>query len=51
LNSRAVSRYFSPKCPKWVPGHKQWNKNWRVWKLRPFVSDPNCCLILKPFQG
>ncbi|XP_011030915.1 PREDICTED: indole-3-acetic acid-amido synthetase GH3.6-like [Populus euphratica] len=27
LNSRAVSCYFSPKCPKWVPGHKQWNKN------------------------
>ncbi|XP_059662570.1 indole-3-acetic acid-amido synthetase GH3.6 [Cornus florida] len=28
LNSRVVSNYFSPKCPKWVPGHKQWsNKN------------------------
>ncbi|XP_050218607.1 indole-3-acetic acid-amido synthetase GH3.6 [Mercurialis annua] len=28
LNSRVVSSYFSPKCPKWVPGHKQWiNKN------------------------
>ncbi|GMJ10258.1 Gretchen Hagen3.6, DWARF IN LIGHT 1 [Hibiscus trionum] len=28
LNSRAVSSYFSPKCPKWFPGHKQWgNKN------------------------
>ncbi|XVF04035.1 hypothetical protein REPUB_Repub05bG0046000 [Reevesia pubescens] len=28
LNSRAVSSYFSPKCPKWLPGHKQWsNKN------------------------
>ncbi|KAL1821993.1 hypothetical protein ACET3Z_008771 [Daucus carota] len=25
LNSRVVSRYFSPKCPKWAPGHKQWN--------------------------
>ncbi|KAK4355305.1 hypothetical protein RND71_024276 [Anisodus tanguticus] len=25
LNSRVVSCYFSPKCPKWVPGHKQWN--------------------------
>ncbi|XP_004244168.1 indole-3-acetic acid-amido synthetase GH3.6 [Solanum lycopersicum] len=25
LNSRVVSNYFSPKCPKWVPGHKQWN--------------------------
>ncbi|XWS11139.1 hypothetical protein CRYUN_Cryun38cG0058000 [Craigia yunnanensis] len=28
LNSKAVSSYFSPKCPKWLPGHKQWsNKN------------------------
>ncbi|KAJ9671932.1 hypothetical protein PVL29_025536 [Vitis rotundifolia] len=28
LNSRVVSNYFSPKCPKWIPGHKQWcNKN------------------------
>ncbi|KAF5727996.1 putative Indole-3-acetic acid-amido synthetase GH3.6 [Tripterygium wilfordii] len=25
LNSRAVSSYFSPKCPKWVPGHRQWS--------------------------
>ncbi|KAJ8532619.1 hypothetical protein K7X08_012542 [Anisodus acutangulus] len=25
LNSRVVSSYFSPKCPKWIPGHKQWN--------------------------
>ncbi|KAM0070807.1 putative GH3 family protein [Helianthus debilis subsp. tardiflorus] len=25
LNSLVVSKYFSPKCPKWVPGHKQWN--------------------------
>ncbi|XP_076894007.1 indole-3-acetic acid-amido synthetase GH3.5-like [Bidens hawaiensis] len=25
LNSLVVSNYFSPKCPKWVPGHKQWN--------------------------
>lgn len=25
LNSRVVSNYFSPKCPKWVPGYKQWN--------------------------
>ncbi|OWM81221.1 hypothetical protein CDL15_Pgr007252 [Punica granatum] len=24
LNSRVTSNYFSPKCPKWVPGHKQW---------------------------
>ncbi|KDP39002.1 hypothetical protein JCGZ_00759 [Jatropha curcas] len=28
LNSRVVSSYLSPKCPKWIPGHKQWgNKN------------------------
>lgn len=27
LNSRAVSSYVSPKCPKWVAGHKQWNIN------------------------
>ncbi|KAB1215263.1 Indole-3-acetic acid-amido synthetase GH3.6 [Morella rubra] len=25
MNSRVVSSYLSPKCPKWVPGHKQWN--------------------------
>ncbi|KAH0709802.1 hypothetical protein KY290_011206 [Solanum tuberosum] len=25
LNSRVMSKYFSPKCPKWTPGHKQWN--------------------------
>ncbi|KAF5773845.1 putative GH3 family protein [Helianthus annuus] len=25
LNSLVVSNYFSPKCPKWFPGHKQWN--------------------------
>ncbi|TKY49006.1 Indole-3-acetic acid-amido synthetase GH3.5 [Spatholobus suberectus] len=24
LNSRVTSNYFSPKCPKWVAGHKQW---------------------------
>ncbi|XP_023511762.1 indole-3-acetic acid-amido synthetase GH3.6-like [Cucurbita pepo subsp. pepo] len=24
LNSRVVDSYFSPKCPKWVAGHKQW---------------------------
>ncbi|XP_019054555.1 PREDICTED: indole-3-acetic acid-amido synthetase GH3.6-like [Nelumbo nucifera] len=24
LNSRVRSNYFSPKCPKWVPGQKQW---------------------------
>lgn len=27
LNSRVVSNYFSPKCPKWVAGHKQWSSN------------------------
>ncbi|MED6167501.1 hypothetical protein PIB30_003473 [Stylosanthes scabra] len=27
LNSRVVERFFSPKCPKWVPGHKQWNNS------------------------
>ncbi|KAI4374737.1 hypothetical protein MLD38_012697 [Melastoma candidum] len=27
LNSRVASRYFSPKCPRWVPGHKQWTNN------------------------
>ncbi|KAK9689044.1 hypothetical protein RND81_09G031000 [Saponaria officinalis] len=27
MNSRVVSSYFSPKCPKWVPGHKQWCNN------------------------
>ncbi|KGN56171.1 indole-3-acetic acid-amido synthetase GH3.6 [Cucumis sativus] len=26
LNSRVVGSYFSPKCPKWVPGHKQWSQ-------------------------
>ncbi|WJX68711.1 hypothetical protein P8452_53054 [Trifolium repens] len=25
LESRVVENYFSPKCPKWVPGHKDWN--------------------------
>ncbi|XXG59382.1 hypothetical protein AAC387_Pa04g1480 [Persea americana] len=25
LNSRVLSNYFSPKCPKWSPGHKNWN--------------------------
>ncbi|KAF7141901.1 hypothetical protein RHSIM_Rhsim06G0190800 [Rhododendron simsii] len=24
LNSRVVSSYFSPKCPKWVAGRKEW---------------------------
>ncbi|KAL1817526.1 indole-3-acetic acid-amido synthetase GH3.6 [Daucus carota subsp. sativus] len=27
LNSRVVSKYLSPKCPEWVPGHKQWYNN------------------------
>ncbi|CAL9227028.1 unnamed protein product [Arabidopsis halleri] len=27
LNSRVVDSYLSPKCPKWVPGHKQWGSN------------------------
>ncbi|KAJ0983468.1 hypothetical protein J5N97_011723 [Dioscorea zingiberensis] len=25
LNAKVRSNYFSPKCPKWTPGHKQWN--------------------------
>ncbi|XP_051210040.1 probable indole-3-acetic acid-amido synthetase GH3.4 [Lolium perenne] len=24
LDSRVEGRYFSPKCPKWSPGNKQW---------------------------
>lgn len=24
LDSKVVSSYFSPKCPKWVPGHRTW---------------------------
>ena len=24
LDSRVVSKHFSPKCPNWVPGHKLW---------------------------
>ncbi|XP_057461236.1 indole-3-acetic acid-amido synthetase GH3.6-like [Actinidia eriantha] len=27
LNSRVVCSYFSPKCPKWAPGHRQWNNS------------------------
>ncbi|ERN12786.1 hypothetical protein AMTRI_Chr02g217940 [Amborella trichopoda] len=27
LDSRVVGKYFSPKCPKWVPGHKKWSNN------------------------
>ncbi|PHU05839.1 putative indole-3-acetic acid-amido synthetase GH3.4 [Capsicum chinense] len=26
LNSRVVSSYFSPMCPKWVPGYKKWTR-------------------------
>lgn len=25
LDCRAVGSYRSPKCPRWAPGHKQWN--------------------------
>ncbi|XP_049356691.1 indole-3-acetic acid-amido synthetase GH3.6-like [Solanum verrucosum] len=25
LNSRVMSRHFSPTCPNWLPGNKQWN--------------------------
>ncbi|XP_022726361.1 indole-3-acetic acid-amido synthetase GH3.6-like [Durio zibethinus] len=25
LNSRVISSYFSPKCPRWTQGHKQWS--------------------------
>jgi auxin responsive GH3 family protein len=24
LDSMVISNYFSPKCPNWVPAHKQW---------------------------
>lgn len=27
LNSFVVSNYFSPKCPNWVPGRKEWSAN------------------------
>ncbi|CAK8535207.1 unnamed protein product [Lathyrus sativus] len=27
LESRVVANYFSPKCPKWVPGRKDWNNH------------------------
>ncbi|XP_058779939.1 indole-3-acetic acid-amido synthetase GH3.6-like [Vicia villosa] len=29
LESGVMANYFSPKCPQWVPGHKEWiiNKN------------------------
>ncbi|XVE49799.1 hypothetical protein DITRI_Ditri01bG0110800 [Diplodiscus trichospermus] len=25
LNSRVISSYLSPKCPRWTPDHKQWS--------------------------
>ncbi|CAD6229564.1 unnamed protein product [Miscanthus lutarioriparius] len=25
LDARVQAKYFSPKCPKWSPGNKQWN--------------------------
>ncbi|RLM93724.1 putative indole-3-acetic acid-amido synthetase GH3.1 [Panicum miliaceum] len=25
LDARVQGKYFSPKCPKWSPGNKQWN--------------------------
>ncbi|OEL27249.1 putative indole-3-acetic acid-amido synthetase GH3.1 [Dichanthelium oligosanthes] len=25
LDARVQGKYFSPKCPKWTPGNKQWN--------------------------
>lgn len=31
LNSRVVSSYFSPKCPKWFPGQKQWSNVHWLW--------------------
>ncbi|OEL23219.1 putative indole-3-acetic acid-amido synthetase GH3.1 [Dichanthelium oligosanthes] len=27
LDARVQGKYFSPKCPKWSPGNKQWNNN------------------------
>ncbi|KAK9677959.1 hypothetical protein RND81_11G178600 [Saponaria officinalis] len=30
LNSRVVSKYFSPRNPTWVPGRKQWSSNDQV---------------------
>ncbi|XP_023533206.1 indole-3-acetic acid-amido synthetase GH3.6-like [Cucurbita pepo subsp. pepo] len=29
LNSYVVSNYFSPRCPKWVPGQKEWSSKKR----------------------
>ncbi|CAL4973672.1 unnamed protein product [Urochloa decumbens] len=30
LDARVQGKYFSPKCPKWSPGNKQWNNNGRA---------------------
>jgi auxin responsive GH3 gene family len=27
LDGRVQAKYFSPKCPKWSPGSKQWSSN------------------------
>ncbi|CAK8535213.1 unnamed protein product [Lathyrus sativus] len=27
LESGVLAKYFSPKCPQWVPGHKEWNNH------------------------
>lgn len=27
LDARVKASYFSPKCPNWRPGHKQWTNN------------------------
>lgn len=27
LNSRATNRFFSPKCPFWAPGRREWSAN------------------------
>ncbi|KAI3856760.1 hypothetical protein MKX03_001584 [Papaver bracteatum] len=36
LNSRVLSKYFSPKDPKWVAGHRDWCAKWlhRVKKIK-----------------
>ena len=37
LNSKVVSNYFSPKCPTWVPSHKNWFiQNYSIMKKRNF---------------
>nr|CAB3474490.1 unnamed protein product [Digitaria exilis] len=30
LDARVQGKYFSPKCPKWSPGSRQWSNNARV---------------------